>query len=149
MPIGNWSTWAMSSGVYEVKPIGTDGKALSCMELTIRQDLKAVLLDNYLLLTRDEDNGKLVVISRVRNQCKLVTDFSRSTSTSSIWSRRTECRSADMTTSHAVGPMVPCRFSHLCETDARPPPSNHPDRLMYPFTITGGVGTRTYTLCTG
>jgi hypothetical protein len=30
-----------------------------------RQDLKAILLDNYLLLARDEDNGKLVVVSRV------------------------------------------------------------------------------------
>lgn len=30
-----------------------------------RQDVYAILLDNYLLLTREEEGGKYVVISRV------------------------------------------------------------------------------------
>lgn len=31
-----------------------------------RQDLHAFLVDNYFLLTRDEEHGKHVVVSRVR-----------------------------------------------------------------------------------
>jgi len=34
--------------------------------LIIRQDLRMILLDNYMLLTRDEEQGRLVVVSRVR-----------------------------------------------------------------------------------
>jgi hypothetical protein len=30
-----------------------------------RQDLRMILLDNYMLLTRDEEQGRLVVVSRV------------------------------------------------------------------------------------
>lgn len=34
-------------------------------ELMSRQDIHAILLDNYLLLTRTEEHGRHVIISRV------------------------------------------------------------------------------------
>lgn len=64
----------MCSDESEANPIGTDGISLfwvdcSCFELMyarfLRQDVYAILLDNYLLLTREEEGGKYVVISRV------------------------------------------------------------------------------------
>jgi hypothetical protein len=40
-------------------------KSLHTSSCVRRQDLHAFLLDNYFLLTRDEENGKHVVVSRV------------------------------------------------------------------------------------
>jgi len=58
----------MYSGVYGVRQIGMDGtfpRFPDCRFLIGRQDLRMILLDNYMLLTRDEEQGRLVVVSRV------------------------------------------------------------------------------------
>lgn len=42
-----------------------DGESWLGLGLIFRQDLHAFLLDNYFLLTRDEEHGQHVVVSRV------------------------------------------------------------------------------------
>lgn len=58
----------MCLGVYGVRQIGMDGtfpRFPFRRFLIGRQDLRMILLDNYMLLTRDEEQGRLVVVSRV------------------------------------------------------------------------------------
>lgn len=59
-----------------------------------RQDLHAFLLDNYFLLTRDEENGKHVVVSRVSPRSSVI-DMSLSILTSYISQPSTVYRSVD------------------------------------------------------
>ncbi|WVQ70220.1 uncharacterized protein L199_008446 [Kwoniella botswanensis] len=93
------------------------------------QDLRAILLDNYFLLTRDEENGKHVVVSR-----PIHLDFLHLTSADGVPERR-----YDSVTKYQKRP-----GAHMLE------PVFQPERLMFPFTITtsGGANGRTYTLCT-
>jgi hypothetical protein len=60
-----------------VKQLGMDGKSRASLTCPVilkrdRQDLHAFLLDNYFLLTRDEEHGKHVVVSRVRRHLSRV-----------------------------------------------------------------------------
>ncbi|WVW83239.1 hypothetical protein I302_105258 [Kwoniella bestiolae CBS 10118] len=93
------------------------------------QDLRAILLDNYFLLTRDEENGKHVVVSR-----PIHLDFLNLMSADGVPERR-----YDSVTRYQRKP-----GGHMLE------PVFQPERLMFPFTITtsSGVNGRTYTLCT-
>ncbi|WVQ78218.1 hypothetical protein IAT38_000301 [Cryptococcus sp. DSM 104549] len=92
------------------------------------QDLHAILLDNYFLLTRDEEHGKHVVISR-----PIHLDFLEIVSADGVPERRYDCVPRYRKTSGA-GMLEPVF---------------QPERLMFPFTISiGGASGRTYTLCT-
>jgi hypothetical protein len=73
----------MFSDACGVRQIGMDGKSLDEAYLTFRQDLHAFLLDNYFLLTRDEEHGKQVVVSR-----PIHLDFLRLTSADGVPERR-------------------------------------------------------------
>ncbi|OCF39870.1 hypothetical protein I317_06307 [Kwoniella heveanensis CBS 569] len=93
------------------------------------QDLHAILLDNYFLLTRDEEHGKHVVVSR-----PIHLDFLNLLSADGVPERR-----YDSVTRYQRKP-----GGHMLE------PIFQPERLMFPFTIStaGGRNGRTYTLCT-
>ncbi|WVF72308.1 hypothetical protein IAT40_007121 [Kwoniella sp. CBS 6097] len=93
------------------------------------QDLHAILLDNYFLLTRDEEHGKHVVVSR-----PIHLDFLNLQSADGVPERR-----YDSVTRYQRKP-----GGHMLE------PIFQPERLMFPFTIStsGGRNGRTYTLCT-
>ncbi|WVR05091.1 hypothetical protein IAU60_002103 [Kwoniella sp. DSM 27419] len=93
------------------------------------QDLQAILLDNYFLLARDEEHGKLVVVSR-----PIHLDFFN-------------LLAADGTPER--------RYDSVSRYQRKPgasvlQPIFQPERLMYPFTIgvPGGPVGRSYTLCT-
>ncbi|WRT67006.1 uncharacterized protein IL334_003972 [Kwoniella shivajii] len=93
------------------------------------QDLRAILLDNYFLLTRDEENGKHVVVSR-----PIHLDFLNLISADGVPERR-----YDSVSRYQRKP-----GGHMLE------PVFQPERLMFPFTIStsGGINGRTYALCT-
>ncbi|WWC85367.1 uncharacterized protein L201_000230 [Kwoniella dendrophila CBS 6074] len=93
------------------------------------QDLRAILLDNYFLLTRDEENGKHVVVSR-----PIHLDFLNLVSADGVPERR-----YDSVTRYQRRP-----GGHMLE------PVFQPERLMFPFTIStsSGINGRTYALCT-
>ncbi|KAK8869923.1 hypothetical protein IAR55_000491 [Kwoniella newhampshirensis] len=92
------------------------------------QDLHAILLDNYFLLTRDEEHGKHVVVSR-----PIHLDFLNLVAADGVPERRYDF----------VSRYSRRQIGHM-------EPSLKPERLMFPFTVTssGGVNGRTYTLCT-
>ncbi|WWD15802.1 hypothetical protein CI109_100226 [Kwoniella shandongensis] len=93
------------------------------------QDLHAILLDNYFLLTRDEEHGKHVVVSR-----PIHLDFLNLVAADGVPERRYDFVS---------------RY-HRRQGGSMLDPSTKLERLMFPFTVTssGGVNGRTYTLCT-
>jgi hypothetical protein len=69
-PSAIWCIVGTFSDGLGAKQIGMDGEWRShdlegVYSPSQRQDLHAFLLDNYFLLTRDEENGKHVVVSRV------------------------------------------------------------------------------------
>ncbi|KAI9638407.1 uncharacterized protein MKK02DRAFT_42797 [Dioszegia hungarica] len=90
------------------------------------QDLHAFLLDNYFLLTRDEEHGKHVVVSR-----PIPLDFLHVVSFDAAPERR-----SDFMTQLRGGTYEP---------------RTTPERLMWPFTISTSArgGGRSYTLCAG
>ncbi|RXK38363.1 hypothetical protein M231_04405 [Tremella mesenterica] len=90
------------------------------------QDLHAFLLDNYLLLTRDEENGKYVIVSR-----PIPLDILELVSADGAPERR-----YDFITQYRR------------RSGGEQLPAIGPERLMYPFTISTGAHGRTYTLCT-
>jgi hypothetical protein len=63
---GRWFMQDTCLGGSEAKRTGMDGQFENRRLTNVRrQDLHAFLLDNYFILTRDEEQGKHVVVSRV------------------------------------------------------------------------------------
>lgn len=105
------------------------------------QDVHAFLLDNYLLLTRDEEHGRHVVISR-----PIPLDLLIITSTNGLPERRTDLNVLRRTSEQNGHGQSNGHGTNGTVTSAS---GSGSDRLMYPFTIDmlGSAAGKQYTLC--